>query len=286
MRQSTFWSRRVLATAFLAVCAFVPPTSAADPAPKLTNAAQTKYGALFEALPVGKDVVYDKKTSIDAAFDGNPHSRYVVTGAPYTFVVELGDKISVDHIAITHSDYAGEAAAKDLEIKLDDAAPIPFTLENKPAAKGKTAWQTIPVNKPVKRIAITVKSNYEGTVKYGGIGDIAVLTAADLEAGTQIPNYNPKSPTFVHIPPMESRTAVKATLPPAVKAGEHPCVVMTKAEAAALKKELDGSDRGKETLRVLLAKADAACEGKIDFPDPKGPLGQLKRSGGRPRQAA
>lgn len=91
--------------------------TAADPAPaKLANAAQAKYGALFEARGSAKDVVFDKRTDVDMAFDGNAHSRYVVTGVPYTLTVELAEKVPVEKLSFTHSDYAGEAAPKDIEI--------------------------------------------------------------------------------------------------------------------------------------------------------------------------
>lgn len=254
--------------------------TAADPAPaKLANAAQAKYGALFEARGSAKDVVFDKRTDVDMAFDGNAHSRYVVTGVPYTLTVELAEKVPVEKLSFTHSDYAGEAAPKDIEIRIDGGAPIAITLAEKRPAKGKIEWQDAPLGKPAKRIEVTVKSNYEGTVNYGGMGDIAVWTSADMESAARIPAYDPKSAVFVHLPPMETPAGAKVVLPPVAAPGEHPCVVMTKAEFAQLRKTLDSTERGRETLKTFLGIAGAILEGKVEIPDPKGPGAQLKRSG-------
>jgi hypothetical protein len=101
------------------------------------------------------------------------------------------------------------------------------------------------------------------------------------DAALQIPNYDPNAQTFVHQPPkegVENRAAVKVTLPPQAKPGEHPRLLLTKEEVAKMRESLTSTERGKQTYATLLKIADGALAGggKPTFPDPKGTPSQLK----------
>jgi hypothetical protein len=101
------------------------------------------------------------------------------------------------------------------------------------------------------------------------------------DAALQIPNYDPNAQTFVHQPPkegVENRAAVKVTLPPQAKPGEHPRLLLTKEEVAKMRESLTSTERGKQTYATLLKIADGALAGggKPTFPDPKGTPSQHK----------
>ena len=241
----------------------------------LTNAAQRRYGARFwEEHPAG--VVHDQKTPPDCCFDGSAHSRCVFTGTPYTLYAELCDRLPIEKIALAQSDYAAEAAPKDIEIRLDDGTTLQKTLELKRSTKGKIDWQEVPIGKPVRRIAITVKSNYPGKAAWGGLAEIAVLTGESLTKRFELLDHDPASPVFVHsVSLADEPRNLKVSLPPRAADGEHPRLLMTKAELAELRRTLPTTEKGKQALKALLDIAEGACHAKLDFPDPKGPLGQL-----------
>jgi hypothetical protein len=92
-----------------------------------------------------------------------------------------------------------------------------------------------------------------------------------------IPGYDPNAPVFVHAASASAGetapTAVK--LPPVAKPGEHPCILLTPSEITGLKNDLQNTPRGKEALSTLLGIADGAVASPLNFPDPKGPPGQL-----------
>lgn len=242
----------------------------------LTNAAQRKYGAAF-SLEAGAGVKKNGGTPVDAVFDGSVHSRCVVTGVPYTFVIELFDKLPIEKIAFAHDDSEAEAAAKEIEIALEDGTVIQKTLEHKVSPKGKPAWQEVVVGKESRIIRVTIKSLYITNLNWGGMGEIAVLTKENLDERFKIPGWDDSAPVFVHsVSPAAQKREVKVTLPPVAKAGEHPRLLMTRGEAEELKKALASSERGKAALATLTGLADGMLGGDLEFPDPNGPPGQQK----------
>ena len=260
----------ICANAF-ALSYFVGSAHAQPAAPKLLNAASPNYGVRVsvEAAP---EVVKDKQTSPQDYLDGNPHTRYVLTGAPYSIMVQLPFAMQVEKISLANSDYAAEAAPKDVEISLDDAAPIKHTLElGRPvkAARGKAqiVWQDVPVGREVSRIKITVLSNYAGTVKWGGLADLAVWTSTDLDTRFRVPNYDDKAPVFVHATALQAEAApVKATLPETAKAGEHPRLIFTPQELASFRQNLQQNEKGKSALSSFLKLADGHLAAPVKFP--------------------
>lgn len=279
---SSPWLHLALLAAALLLLASLLSAAPRKPAAKdaslvngLTNAAQRKYGVRVDAT--WPDSVHkDPRTSPDDICDGNAHTRSVFTGVPYTFTIELFDKLPIDRLAFAQSDYETEVAPKDLQIELDDGTIIKYTLEQKPSVKGKPAWQEVPIGKEIRRFNVTVTSNYEGKNNWGGLGELAVLTRANLDERFVVPGYDPAAPAFVHsVSPATAPRDVKVTLPPQAKPGEHPCLLMTKSELAEFRQALAADERGKAALATLTGIADGACQGGLDFPDPKGPPGQL-----------
>ena len=239
--------------------------------PKLFNAASPNYGARVN-VAAGPDVIKDKQTSPEAYLDGNAHTRYVLTGAPYTITLQLPFPMAVEKISLANSDYATETAPRELEISCDGAPPIKRTLELgrpvKPArGKAKIVWQDVPIGRDVSVIKITVLSNYPGTVKWGGLADVAVWTTTDLDAKFAIAGYDAKATVFVHPTALQANDApVKATLPEAAKPGEHPRLVFTSGELAKFRRELEQSERGKTVFATFLKIADGDLAAPISFP--------------------
>ena len=260
--------------------------AAVAPAPaKLTNAAQAKYGARI-SLTVTKEGSRDPTTQPEDAFDGNIHTRCILRGAlPYTFTIELPSAIALDRITFADSDYETERAPKEIEITLDNGPAIRQTLALLRPEKRKPSWQEVALGGRTARVVrITVLSNHEPspTVNWGGLGEIALLTSSDLDAQFAVPGADSASAaTFIHPPSLtEGGTAPqKVTLPPVAAPGEHPRLLLTRGEIAALKTTLAGSERGVAAMKGLLQVANGDAGMAVNFPDPKGPLGQIKDRG-------
>lgn len=270
-----------ISTKYLAIAlAAAASASARAQGPALQNATLARYGARIE-VAASAGARRDPSTSPQSSFDGNAHTRQVMTGAPYTFTIRLREKLPIDRIDFAHSDYVKELAPRDIEIRLDGGEPIKASLELKRPQKRKPDWQQVLVGRQAQVITITVLSNHqaEGAVGWGGLGEIAVWTSADLEAGLVIPGYDAKAPAFVHAPAQKATAANAAKLPPRAAPGQHPCLLLTPAEVPVLRASLAASERGRAALETLLKVADGTLNGAVAFPDPKGPQGQLKDRG-------
>jgi len=242
----------------------------------LTNAALPKYG-MRVSLHTGPKCGKDRHTQPEDTFDGNAHSRCVVWGEPpYSFTIELLDRLPVAKMAFAHSDYASEEAPKDLRIELDDGTALDHSLEVERPVRRRPAWQEVAVGKAAKVIKVTILSNHPGKVKWGGLAEIAVLTSADLDKMLAIPGYDPKAPVFVRLPAIETAAPAKVHLPPVVPPGEHPRCLLSKAELDEFRKAATTAERAKDAYKALIANAQAMCSAELDFPDPKGTPAQLK----------
>jgi len=243
---------------------------------RLTNAALAKYGVRV-SLHTGPKCGKDRRTQPEDTFDGNAHSRCVVWGEPpYSFTIELLDRLPVAKMAFAHSDYASEEAPKNLRIELDDGTTLNHSLEVKRPVRRRPAWQEVAVGRAARVIKVTILSNHPGKVKWGGLAEIAVLTSADLDAMLVIPGHDPKAPVYVSLPEAEADAAPDVHLPPLVPAGEHPRCLLSKDVITDLRRSVMASERAKDAYAVLVANADAMCAGDLDFPDPKGTPAQLK----------
>lgn len=258
--------RTRLAT-FAALTASLSGTASVTAQPaRLVNAAAPSYGARVTA-EIGPGAVKDKTTTPDALIDSNPHSRFVVTGTPYTINIELPFKVAVDKVSFAQSDYATETAPKDLEITFDDGQTVRHTLELKRPERRKAVWQDVPVGREIKSLKIKVLSTHEGGVKWGGLGDIAVWTATNLDEKFRVPGYDAKAPVFVHAAAAVAvGEKIKVNLPPVAKPGEHPRFLFTPQELADFRNELPKSERGKATLATFMGIADGYLKLTPQFP--------------------
>jgi hypothetical protein len=265
----------------LAAPATAAPAPATQPRPKLHNAASERFGAKL-AIQLPKDVTRNADTPVAASFDGDPHTRCVVTGVPYTFTIELPAPLLIDHVAFAQSDYADEAAPEQVEIQFDDAAPVRHALQpTRPTGRRQPAWQKVPADATARTIRVAVRSNHPAKHPWGGIGDIAVLTSADLEKQMAVPGHDPAAAAFVRVPTVAAAdpAAAPVALPPVAKPGEHPCLLLTAIETDELRRQLRDTPRGRDALAKLLGVADGKLKGELAFPDPNGPPAQLKDRG-------
>jgi len=243
--------------------------------PKLFNAALPAYGARI-GLVWGKNAGKNKLTPPESTFDGNAHTRCVLEGEPpYTFTVELLQRLPIEKVAFAHSDYATEHAPKGIVLELDDGTRIEHTLELKRPESRRIAWQELPVGRPARVVKITVTSNHVGKVNWGGLGEIAILTPADLDALLAVPGHDPDAPTFVRAPDFEPDKATRPSLPKTVPPGKFPCTLFDAEELDALRKAVKTQPRAKEPFDALLNVANGALGGALDFPDPAGTPAQL-----------
>ena len=113
----------------------------ADGAVKLLNAALRQYGARV-SVSAGPGARKDPQTEPDGTFDENVHSRQVMSGAPYTFTIELPFRLPVERLAFADSDYESELAPKDLEILLDDDLKLRYPLRVAQMNPAKPAGNT------------------------------------------------------------------------------------------------------------------------------------------------
>jgi hypothetical protein len=244
-----------------------PPLLAQNVAP--INAAQVKYGARA-SVEVATGVVKDKQATPDSLLDNNAHSRFVVTGAPYSISIELPFKVLVERIGLRQSDYGKEAAPKELEITFDDGQKITRTLELTRPTRRAPGWQDVPVGREIKSLQIKVLSNHEGQVKWGGLGDIALWTATNLDDRFRVPGHDPNAAVFIHATSSNAdATPVKINLPPVAKAGEHPRLLFTPAEMTELRATLAKTERGKSTLASFMRIAEGHVKAENTFPTPE-----------------
>ncbi|MFW6163415.1 MAG: alginate lyase family protein, partial [Planctomycetota bacterium] len=265
---------RARAAASLVACAVA--SAAASAGERLFNAARPKYG-MRVGLETGPKCGKDKRTPPESTFDGNAHSRCVVWGEPpYSFTIELIDRLPVVKMAFANSDYGKEAAPKKVRIELDDGTVLEHALEVKRPVRRRPAWQELAVGKPAQTIKVTVLSNHPGEVNWGGLAEIAVFTSADLNAMLAIPDHDPKAPVFVEQQTQATGEAPEVHLPPVLPEGEHPRCLFTRAELAELRKTVKTAERAKAPYEALIAAAKSMLSGKLDFPDPEGTPAQLK----------
>lgn len=249
--------------------------------PTLTNAAQARYGARV-SVTTSTGGSRDPQTGPEATFDNNVHSRCVLRGAlPYTFTIELPLRVRVDRMAFADSDYASERAPNDIEIALDDGTVVRHALELKRPEKRRPVWQEVPIGREARVIKVTVRSDHvpSASVNWGGLAEIAVLTTVALDQKLAVPGHDAAARAFVHVPPLTSGPPVTVRLPAPAPPGEHPRLLLTRAEIATLKGDLQKSERGRTALSRLIGIADGALASAPVFPDPKGPMAQVTDRG-------
>lgn len=265
-----------------AVLVAAPPAPAPAKAPAPTNAALTTNGARVSLRMLDPRGGQDARTMPEDSADGNPHTRCVVWGCPYRLTFELVDRVMVTSIQFIQSDYATETAPKDVEVKLDDGTVLTKTLELiRPEGRNRFPRQALDVNRATRTVEITFTSTYPGENNWGGIGEVEILTSDDLRPLLTVEDFDMQAAAYTEDPLslIAQEPAPTVTLPP--RAGtEHPRLLLTPAEVAELRQIVaSGNARIKPAYDALIANANSACTNPIDFPDPKGPPGQMKDRG-------
>jgi hypothetical protein len=277
---------RILATVVCALTTTLllaaPPTPAPAKAPALTNAALATNGARVSLQMLDPQGGQDARTMPEDSADGNPHTRCVVWGCPYRLTFELVDRVLVTSIQFIQSDYATETAPRDVEVKLDDGTVLTKTLELvRPEGRNRFPRQALDVNRETRKVEITFTSTFPGENNWGGIGEVEILTSNDLKPLLTVGDFDMQVPAYIQDPLalIAKEPTPTVTLPP--RAGkEHPRLLLTPADVAELRRIVaSGNPRIKPAYDALIANANAACTNPIDFPDPKGPQGQMKDRG-------
>lgn len=277
-----------------------PATPDANAAGGLTNAALVAYGTQI-TYQGSATANKNRDSAPEFLQDGNPHSRVTVTGVPYTFVVELPVRLLIEKISFSQSDYANEAAPKDIEIVFDDGQSIKRTLDPTHPVKVKgpvqPLWQDVPVGREIKTARVTVLTVTEGTVNYGGLGDIALWTRANvadvIRGGTPAetadtppdaagkesaaplvppPGYAPNAPTYIHASsPVAAggNAPAKVNLPSASAPDEYPRLLFTPKELADFHHLLDTTEYGKAAMASFMKRADEALKAPLVYPSPE-----------------
>ena len=287
-----------LAAALLAAGASHWTLSGAEPKPKSPqaveqeiqahNAARLDKGGRVTLQLLGPNTGQDKRNTPDDSADGDVHTRCVVWGVPYAFRIELLDKLPVSDVNFICSDYATEESPKDIELKLSDGTLIRHALEKIiPKDRRDRPRQTIKIGRELDWLEVRVLSSHQGgpnpetgkPVSWGGIGEIEVLTSADLAPYLEVPNDNPNAPVYVQGgSPKSDYSAVKVTLPPPIPLGEHPGIYLTRDEILKMRAQLAGCEHAKPMLAKLLKACDEWLDKKIEHPDPNVPAQMKDRS--------
>lgn len=252
------------------------------------NAARADKGGRVTLQSLGPNTGQDKRNTPDESADGDVHSRCVVWGVPYAFRIELVDKLPVTDVNFICSDYAAEEAPKDIEVRLPDGTAIKQTLEKiVPKDRRDKPRQTVKIGKELEWLEVKVLSSHPGAVNqetgkavtWGGIGEIEVITSADLAPYLQVPDDNPDAPVYVQGgSPKSDYAAVKVALPPPIPLGEHPGIYLSRDEIVKMRQQLAASEGAKPMMAKLIKACDEWLNKKIEHPDPNVPAQMRDRS--------
>ncbi len=260
-----------------------------DAAIQARNAARVDKGGRILLETLAPNVVKDRNTHPETVIDGNVHSRQVMTGAPYRFRIDLIDELPIDTINLICSDYSAEVSPKDVEIKLSDGTVYRKTMERLiPQRNQAKPRQAVDVGgKKASWVEVTILNNHsEGArVNWGGIGEIEVLTSADLAGYLELVAFNPDLPQDIRSdPPRADYSDIEVTMPEEVPLGERPGIFKTAAGWKGLFDTMRASERGRPTVNNLVGMANGYFNNPIEFPDPNEPA-QVKARGDAPAKA-
>jgi Heparinase II/III-like protein/Alginate lyase len=262
------------------------------------NAARVSNGGSVSLKLEGKAAGKDRNTMPESAVDGNVHSRCVTWGTPRTYRIRLVDRLPITHLNFILSDYPTCQAPKDLEITLSDGTVIPFTLEMKRPKRGQRGdlpRQRVDVNKDLEWVEVKVLSLHPGAlitkgknkgkrVGYGGIGEIEVITSADLAPLLTVGDYNAGAPSYIEgASPRNDYSAIKVTMPNTIPLGQYPGLFLSRREIAAMKPTLLANPDGKASYDKLITTCNEWLAKPIVHPDPKIPAQMRDRSDAQSR---
>ncbi len=261
---------------------------------KLTNAALLKNGGTITHEKLGPDAGNDAKSSPEASADGNMRSRHVIWGAPHAFHIELVQKMPVKEVNFVCTNYNNEISPKDIVIILPDGTEIQHQLEVLRPKGRDVPRQTVAIGKEIDRLTVKILSNHQGApkpdgkfVNWGGIGEIEVMTTADMQKIMDVQQYNADMPSYIEGGRVRSDYAdVKVTMPEVIPMGTYPGIFLTKAEFDALHEKIKNSkdEQTQQMYKAILGAAEEWKDKKVEFPDPNVPA-QLKDRNDAPAQA-
>ena len=244
------------------------------------NAARIDNGGRISLGLVGEGTGKNRNTMPEALVDGSPRSRCVTWGVPIVYRIELVAKLPVTHANFICSNQAGESP-KDIELRLSDGTVIKHTLESLQEWKSPrdAQRQRLDVGREVEWVEVKFLSVHPGPVNaagdrvtWGGLGEIEVITSADLKPYLTVADYNAGAPVYVEgASPRSDYSNVKVHMPEAIPLGEHPGIYMTHGDIAKLHEEMKRGPRTGTMLEKLFATCDEWTTRKIVPPDPTVP---------------
>ena len=244
------------------------------------NAARIDNGGRIALRLVGEGAGKDRNTMPEALMDGSARSRCVTWGVPIVYRIELVARLPVTHVNFICSNQAGESP-KDVEVCLSDGTVIEHTLESLQEWKSPrdAQRQRVDVGRDVEWVEVKVLSVHPGPVNaagdrvtYGGLGEIEVITSADLKPYLTVADYNPGAPAYVEGgSPRSDYSNVEVHMPEAIPLGERPGIYMTHADIVKLQEEMKKGPRTGTMLEKLFAACDEWTRKDIAPPDPTAP---------------
>ncbi|MDH7569025.1 MAG: heparinase II/III family protein, partial [Armatimonadota bacterium] len=181
---------------------------------------------------------------------------------------------------------------KEVEVRFSDGVVEKRTLERRiPANRNDKQRQRFEVGREIEWVEVKVLSHYPGAVSaegkevtWGGIGEIEVITTADLAPYLEIPGYNPNAPAYVEVgSPKSDYANVRVHLPPPIPPGTHPGIYLTRDEIVAMRREIQSSDRARPMLEKLLGTCNEWLNRPIQHPDPNVPAQMRDRGDAQAR---
>ncbi|MFQ5809223.1 MAG: heparinase II/III family protein, partial [Armatimonadota bacterium] len=251
------------------------------------NAARLDNGGRLSLELLSPKGGKDPRTMPQDSADGNAHTRCVTWNPPYAFRIELVDMLPVTHISFICSDYEIEQSPKDIEIRLSDGTRIQHTLEViRPPSRREKPRQTIPIGKDIEWLEVKVRSRHPGgphpktgePINWGGIGEIEVITSADLAPYLIVPDYNPDAPVYVQGgSPKSDYSAVTVAMPELIPPDSHPGIYFTRDEIVAMRETLKTNERARPMFDKLIEACNEWLAKEIVHPDPKVPAQMTDR---------
>ncbi|NLF30582.1 MAG: alginate lyase family protein [Planctomycetes bacterium] len=246
------------------------------------NAALQPNGGRVGVELLSDDAGIDRNTGPEQIADGNTHSRCVLWGR-YRVRIDLVEALPISQINFICSDGQVEASPRDLEVRLSDGTVLEKTLDVlRPdrSRRDEVPRQSLPIGRTIEWVEVTVTSAHPGAIDpntgkarlWGGLGEIEVITTADLAPLLVVPDFNADAPTYIEGgSPRNDYGGTAVTLPTIIPLGTHPGIYLTREELVEMRRALLESPRAADMRARLLKECDAWLDRRIVHPDPSIP---------------
>jgi len=251
------------------------------------NAARIDKGCRISLSLLGEATGRDRTTMPSDVADGNPHTRCVTWGVPILYRFDLVAKLPVTQVNFICEDYVGCPSPKEVEIRLSDGTALKKTLDLiRPSRENPYPRQTVEVGKEIEWVEVKIVSLHPGEtvegrqpVNYGGIGEIEIVTSADLTPYLTVADFNPNAPSYiVGGTPRSDYSGITVKMPPVIPLGVHPGIYLSREEIVALRPLIKADPRGAAMLERLFSQCDQWLQAPVVFPDPNIPAQMKDRS--------